>query len=60
VQDQLASQSVFYNQKALYQMALNDIQTMIAFVAQHDAPYYGLTAREILMYQAMLTVSLVN
>jgi ABC-type multidrug transport system ATPase subunit len=31
-------------------------QNMIAFVAQHDAPYYGLTAREILMYQAMLTV----
>ncbi|KNC98868.1 uncharacterized protein SPPG_09314 [Spizellomyces punctatus DAOM BR117] len=40
--------------KPLAEFNATTFRSMTGFVAQHDAPYYGLTVREVMMFNAML------
>ncbi|KAJ3158581.1 hypothetical protein HDU86_002807 [Geranomyces michiganensis] len=45
---------IYFAGKPLSTMTAARFRAMTGFVAQHDAPYYGLTVREVMMFNAML------
>ncbi|KAJ3318270.1 hypothetical protein HDV06_000713 [Boothiomyces sp. JEL0866] len=49
-----AQQYVYYGNQALNNIHEQDFKIMVGFVAQYDAPYIGLTCREVLACNALL------
>ncbi|KAI8917029.1 Carboxylesterase family-domain-containing protein [Powellomyces hirtus] len=45
---------ILFRGKSLSSMTAVKFRSMTGFVAQHDAPYYGLTVREVMMFNATL------
>ncbi|KAI8821335.1 uncharacterized protein EV422DRAFT_38561 [Fimicolochytrium jonesii] len=45
---------ILYRRRPLSHITAQKFRAMTGFVAQHDAPYYGLTVREVMMFNAML------
>ncbi|KAJ3166252.1 hypothetical protein HDU88_003476 [Geranomyces variabilis] len=45
---------IYFSGKPLSSMTAARFRAMTGLVAQHDAPYYGLTVREVMMFNAML------
>ncbi|KAL2920227.1 hypothetical protein HK105_200295 [Polyrhizophydium stewartii] len=53
-EDAATAKNIYIGGKPLFRINATDLRSVLAYVPQHNPPYQGLTATEVLMYHARL------
>nr|KAJ3422532.1 hypothetical protein HK105_007646 [Polyrhizophydium stewartii] len=56
-EDAATAKNIYIGGKPLFRINATDLRSVLAYVPQHNPPYQGLTATEVLMYHARLVLA---